>query len=83
MDVDKHCKYFVKRKKRFCRMTVKSDKEYCGEHEPCEYTPETQATESKLRIVCPLDSKQYVSILTIKASYIKRILFPAHVILTN
>lgn len=28
------CLFFVLRKKRLCRMTVKPGKQYCGEHEP-------------------------------------------------
>lgn len=28
------CQYFVVRKKRLCRMTVKPGRQYCGEHEP-------------------------------------------------
>ena len=28
----KHCAFFLKRKQRFCRMTVGEGKKYCGEH---------------------------------------------------
>lgn len=28
----KHCAFFLKRKQRFCRMTVGEGKNYCGEH---------------------------------------------------
>lgn len=52
-----HCKHFVVRKKRYCRMTVKKGQEYCGEHQ----TAESNGNESKdtlLRVVCPLDNKQ-------------------------
>lgn len=30
------CKYFVQRKKRYCRMTVRPGKSYCGEHDPAK-----------------------------------------------
>lgn len=30
---DGHCYFYVTRKKRFCRMTVKSGIKYCGEHQ--------------------------------------------------
>lgn len=57
----KHCKYFVTRKKRYCRMTLQDGKEYCGEHEPCGDESNTKDNDNnKLRIVCPLDGKQYV-----------------------
>ena len=28
----KHCAFFLKRKQRFCQMTVGEGKKYCGEH---------------------------------------------------
>lgn len=28
------CQYYVMRKKRLCRMTVRPGRQYCGEHEP-------------------------------------------------
>lgn len=59
------CKHFVKRKKRFCKMTVAKGKEYCGEHIP--YTEESSHEDSYIpdskktkRIPCPLDSKHTV-----------------------
>lgn len=59
-DVIKHCKHFVSRKKRYCRMTVKEGEDYCGEHQiEGNRTNETgKIGESKKRIVCPLDNKQ-------------------------
>lgn len=53
-----HCKHFVVRKKRYCKMTVKKGAEYCGEHMPSSDTNANDETDSKLRIVCPLDRKQ-------------------------
>ncbi|KAJ8919123.1 hypothetical protein NQ315_012108 [Exocentrus adspersus] len=59
------CKYFVVRKKRHCKMTVKQGEEYCGEHQKITcVNSETDPTKSqdrknpsKIRIVCPLDRK--------------------------
>lgn len=56
---DKHCQYFVKRKKRYCRMTVKKNNQFCGEHQPNQ-NEIVQDLSKKRRIVCPLDSKQLV-----------------------
>ncbi|XP_051163267.1 tRNA:m(4)X modification enzyme TRM13 homolog isoform X2 [Leptopilina boulardi] len=53
---DKHCQYFVKRKKRYCRMTVKKNNQFCGEHQPNQ-NEIVQDLSKKRRIVCPLDSK--------------------------
>ncbi|XP_023011880.2 tRNA:m(4)X modification enzyme TRM13 homolog [Leptinotarsa decemlineata] len=54
-----HCKHFVKRKKRYCKMTVKFGEEYCGEHQ--EISSELSSNENKdknqVRIPCPLDNK--------------------------
>ncbi|XP_001604909.2 tRNA:m(4)X modification enzyme TRM13 homolog [Nasonia vitripennis] len=47
-----HCQFFVERKKRYCRMSVKKGKSFCGEHES------TQSDWNKVideRIDCPLD----------------------------
>lgn len=53
------CKHFVIRKKRYCRMTVKTGQEYCGEHQTAIKKPEgLDDKNSLLRVVCPLDSKQ-------------------------
>lgn len=51
-----HCKHFVVRKKRFCRMTVKKGFEYCGEHQP--KSEPTENPDPRLRIPCPLDKTQ-------------------------
>jgi tRNA:m4X modification enzyme len=60
-----HCRHFVMRKKRYCRMTVKSGEEYCGEHQlphASSGNKESGAvSDQKIRIVCPLDPKQLVS----------------------
>lgn len=70
MQVEKeaHCKHFVRRKKRFCRMTLKKGQEYCGEHLPKpeeqEYEPKTENATDR-RIECPLDPKQYASYIHI------------------
>ncbi|XP_055902564.1 tRNA:m(4)X modification enzyme TRM13 homolog [Eupeodes corollae] len=58
------CKHFVKRKKRFCKMTVAKGKEYCGEHEPqiedTNIDGSEEAASQNGRIPCPLDSKHSV-----------------------
>lgn len=41
---DGQCQYFVVRKKRLCRMTVKPGRHYCGEHEPQPKTNDDKAT---------------------------------------
>lgn len=65
-----HCKHFVVRKKRFCRMTVKKGEEYCGEHQinSCEPVDSKNLDKSKQRVICPLDNKQL-------SCYIKNILW--------
>lgn len=71
-DMIPHCKHFVIRKKRFCRMTVKSGYEYCGEHQPkieSSSTSQVISNDPRLRIPCPLDSKQFVYKLNIKYNY--------------
>ncbi|XP_012228762.1 tRNA:m(4)X modification enzyme TRM13 homolog isoform X2 [Linepithema humile] len=46
------CMYYIERKKRFCRMTVRIGKQYCGEHQP-----ETEGSFDidDRRVKCPLD----------------------------
>lgn len=57
--INNHCKHYVLRKKRFCRMTVKSGFEYCGEHQPkVEITENNIIPDARVRIPCPLDNKQ-------------------------
>ncbi|XP_047538754.1 tRNA:m(4)X modification enzyme TRM13 homolog isoform X2 [Vanessa atalanta] len=48
------CQYYVVRKKRLCRMTVRPGRQYCGEHEP---RPKTDNGKDDLRIPCPNDPK--------------------------
>jgi len=52
-----HCMYFVKRKKRFCRMTVREGKRYCGEHQQDAANSDDEVIIDK-RVECPLDPKQ-------------------------
>ncbi|XP_012285163.1 tRNA:m(4)X modification enzyme TRM13 homolog [Orussus abietinus] len=47
----RHCRYFLTRKKRYCRMTVKNGNEYCGEH----LENELRDVLKRKRIKCPLD----------------------------
>ncbi|XP_015121708.1 tRNA:m(4)X modification enzyme TRM13 homolog isoform X2 [Diachasma alloeum] len=49
-----HCQYFVKRKKRYCRMTVKKGNKFCGEH--MEVSGEITVHEDKKRVFCPIDN---------------------------
>ncbi|CAH0591722.1 unnamed protein product [Chrysodeixis includens] len=51
------CQYFVVRKKRLCRMTVRPGRQYCGEHEP---QPKTEDGQDDTRIPCPNDPKHTV-----------------------
>lgn len=48
------CQFFVQRKKRLCRMTVKPGRRYCGEHQP---QPNAEADQTDKRIPCPNDPK--------------------------
>lgn len=43
------CQYFVVRKKRLCRMTVRPGRQYCGEHEPQPKLEDGQVIEHILR----------------------------------
>ncbi|KAL4715339.1 hypothetical protein ACJJTC_015110 [Scirpophaga incertulas] len=52
--ISPQCQYFVVRKKRLCRMTVRSGRQYCGEHEP---HPSTKDGQGDVRIPCPNDPK--------------------------
>ncbi|XP_047027422.1 tRNA:m(4)X modification enzyme TRM13 homolog isoform X2 [Helicoverpa zea] len=51
------CQYYVTRKKRLCRMTVRPGHQYCGEHEP---QPQTADGQDDTRIPCPNDPKHTV-----------------------
>ncbi|XP_032685002.1 tRNA:m(4)X modification enzyme TRM13 homolog isoform X2 [Odontomachus brunneus] len=44
------CMHFVTRKKRYCRMTVRAGKRYCGEHQRDVNDPDVDQ-----RMKCPLD----------------------------
>ncbi|KAJ8728487.1 hypothetical protein PYW07_006183 [Mythimna separata] len=55
--VEPQCQYFVLRKKRLCRMTVRPGRQYCGEHEP---QPKTTDGQDDTRIPCPNDPKHTV-----------------------
>lgn len=56
--IETTCSHFVKRKKRFCKMTVSKGKRYCGEHDPTDLDKEEE--NPKGRITCPLDPKHTV-----------------------
>ncbi|XP_055629280.1 tRNA:m(4)X modification enzyme TRM13 homolog [Toxorhynchites rutilus septentrionalis] len=68
-DQPTRCKYFVQRKKRYCKMTVGKGKQYCGEHlihagttasgKNCEDEQTSQISDN--RIPCPLDPKHTIS----------------------
>jgi len=51
-----HCMHFVERKKRFCRMTVREGRRYCGEHQRDVAGSDT----GDERVSCPLDPTQQV-----------------------
>ncbi|XP_066248789.1 uncharacterized protein [Euwallacea similis] len=54
------CKFFVDRKKRYCKMLVKSGQEFCGEHQKPSSNLQTSENSLGIRIVCPLDPKHTV-----------------------
>lgn len=55
------CKFFVQRKKRFCKMTVKRGNEYCGEHSIMLNLNDNKGENGTgNRIPCPLDSAHTV-----------------------
>lgn len=58
----KTCKHFVIRKKRYCRITVAKDEDYCGEHLPVTTSPAASDEQNKehIRIPCPLDPKHTI-----------------------
>lgn len=60
MAEETHCMFFVKRKLRYCRMTVKKGNKYCGEHQgmSTEHGCPNKEEFEKKRIKCPLDPKQ-------------------------
>ncbi|XP_016918188.2 tRNA:m(4)X modification enzyme TRM13 homolog [Apis cerana] len=50
-----HCMYFVKKKKRYCRMTVKTGNKFCGEHQEVSLDCLDKQKSQNKRIKCPLD----------------------------
>ena len=52
------CAYFVPRKKRHCKMTVRSGKKFCGEHAVLEKDDVIVEENNAARMPCPYDSKQ-------------------------
>ncbi|XP_011315241.1 tRNA:m(4)X modification enzyme TRM13 homolog isoform X2 [Fopius arisanus] len=46
------CQYFVERKKRYCKMTVKKGNKFCGEHMEVS----REIPKEKKRVTCPLDN---------------------------
>lgn len=64
-ETQKMCKHFVKRKKRYCRITIAKGEEYCGEHLPLTKltditTKETESNSNHCRVACPLDPSHTV-----------------------
>jgi len=53
------CAFYVQRKKRFCKMSVKPGAQYCGEHSPIPATEQDLGNKpiSELRVPCPYDPK--------------------------
>lgn len=83
-----HCKYYVIRKKRYCKMTVKLGEEYCGEHQKLNTNLDTDLTNEmeknktlKIRVVCPLDRKQLSLLAHINCLYLFGVLFSVRVML--
>lgn len=68
------CQFFVKRKKRYCRLTPAHGEAFCGEHLPVtEITPNTadntnESNDQKrnARVPCPLNSKHTVCVRKLK-----------------
>lgn len=60
------CKFFVKRKKRYCRLTRAKNSEYCGEHIPLTENSlkivdaNDSTPKHNVRVPCPLDPKHTV-----------------------
>ncbi|XP_042218011.1 tRNA:m(4)X modification enzyme TRM13 homolog [Homarus americanus] len=55
MESNKTCLFYVKRKKRYCKMLVRAGQQYCGQHLVEEHVNEE--TIHLKRIPCPLDPK--------------------------
>nr|XP_053646611.1 uncharacterized protein LOC128698409 [Cherax quadricarinatus] len=56
MEPGKTCSFYVKRKKRYCKMLVRAGQSYCGQHLVEEHV--NGETNQLKRIPCPLDPKQ-------------------------
>lgn len=78
-----HCKHFVIRKKRYCRMTVKAGYDYCGEHQPESERAKDDICNDYLRITCPLDNKQLSYNISLHIQLYKYIFLTVHVMQTN
>ena len=82
MTEESHCMYFVKRKRRYCRMIVKEGKKYCGEHQPVslEFNHSDKEGSENKRIKCPLDPTQwvYVSVILNISYFVMYIKFIDH-----
>ncbi|XP_034941676.1 tRNA:m(4)X modification enzyme TRM13 homolog [Chelonus insularis] len=75
-----HCQFFIKRKKRYCKMIVKKGNMYCGEHqevslELLEPNNCEKSISQPRRIQCPLDKshtcyesrlKQHLKVCNVK-----------------
>lgn len=55
---DKHCLHFIVRKARYCKMTLKEGKDYCGEH--LNEDPSEKEELEPGRVICPLDPRHTV-----------------------
>ncbi|KAJ8667985.1 hypothetical protein QAD02_009648 [Eretmocerus hayati] len=56
MDKHEHCQFYLERKQRYCRMTVKKGRSFCGEHQINDGSLNKIVDE---RINCPLDPSQH------------------------
>ncbi|XP_031633360.1 tRNA:m(4)X modification enzyme TRM13 homolog [Contarinia nasturtii] len=61
------CKFFVKRKQRYCRLTPPNGEEFCGQHMPVTSlsskvieSDDLKINKSNARVPCPLDPKHTV-----------------------
>lgn len=56
METSEHCMFFVERKKRYCRMSVKRGHKYCGEHQQsARQSNHDDNLPVPERVMCPLD----------------------------
>lgn len=64
MDTQPKCRFFVRRKKRYCRLTPAKGEEFCGEHLPVgndTSKDKSKGVKKQQRVVCPLDPKHTVA----------------------